>query len=57
MPLAKKGQYDPLKRPDSLKQKEMMDETSDKVPWDKASIIGHKNNMKSLIEKYYSNAN
>lgn len=57
MPLAKKDHYSSQKRPDSLKQKEMMDITSDKVPWDKAAIIEHKNVMKSLIEKYYSNTN
>jgi hypothetical protein len=53
MPLAKKGQYDPRKGPDSLKQKEMMDVTSDQVPWDSKAIINHKDKMRSLIERYY----
>lgn len=57
MPIAKKDHYSTQKRPDSLKQREMMEVTNEQNPWGVKAIIAHQEKIKSIIEKYYTHAN
>lgn len=56
MPIAKKDHYQTQKRPDSIKQKIMMNQTDDANPWDIEAIKKHQEEMISLIKKHFQYA-